>query len=62
MTEKTIIKGELKDAKRLCIIIAVLGLLIFLIDGIIVANSHYNYMNASFSRSKYTWPLSMRIH
>lgn len=55
MTEKTIIKGELKDAKRLCIIIAVLGLLIFLIDGIIVANSHYNYMNASFSRSKYTW-------
>ena len=43
MVEKIIIKGKLKSSIPLCTIVAALGLLIYLIDAYLVANSNYKW-------------------
>lgn len=42
-TEKIIIVGKLKDLKPWCIFIAVLGLIAYLLDGLVVASSAISY-------------------
>lgn len=61
MEEKVLIEGKLKNIKVFCTVLALLGLVIYVIDGFYVTNSNYEWRTTVFkSYSDYTMSDSMK--
>lgn len=54
MEEKTIAKGELKKSTVFCVLLPVLGIIIYIVDALIVAKNDYNYFHSSSYSSSYS--------